>query len=168
MELADQIISEEKAKEMIGISNWREMSKNKIVDFINLIPNIDREVAMKAIEQFPAYANLSKEMVTQLYGLTQKALESNEQSNSASIKAYQSILDELGIILQKENISTEERQYVIDKMVEVADKISVKDIENKDLLDKWLRYGGTVASGLLVLGSVILGVKSGKFPNLKG
>ena len=166
--MSDQIITESEAKEILGVNNWREISKVKIMDFINLIPNMDREVAMKAIEQFPGFVSLSKEIVSQLYSLTEKALELNDTSNAEAIKAYQKILDDLSKLLDKDEISFEEKQWIIEKEIEVADKISVKDSENKDLLDKWLRYGGTVASGALLLGAVVLGVRTGKFPNLKG
>lgn len=53
-------------------------------------------------------------------------------------------------------------------MVEIADKISDKDTENKKFLDKIYKYGATIVSGVLILGAVILGVnvKSKQIPEL--
>ena len=53
-------------------------------------------------------------------------------------------------------------------MVEIADKISDKDTENKKFLDKIYKYGATIVCGVLILGAVILGVnvKSKQIPEL--
>lgn len=47
-------------------------------------------------------------------------------------------------------------------MIEIADKISVKDTENKAFIDKMVKYSTGFAIGALVLGAAILGV------NIKG
>ena len=65
-------------------------------------------------------------------------------------------------MLQQEYISVDERKYITEKMIEVADKVAVKDSENKEFIEKVIKYGGYVAAGALVLGAAILGV------NIKG
>lgn len=47
-------------------------------------------------------------------------------------------------------------------MIEIADKISVKDTENKAFIDQMAKYTVVCAIGVLVLGATILGV------NVKG
>ena len=37
-------MNEERLKKHLGINNWRELSKDKLYDFIRLSPNIDKEV----------------------------------------------------------------------------------------------------------------------------
>ena len=55
-------------------------------------------------------------------------------------------------------------------MILVTDRMVTKDTENKRLLDSLVKYGGSIATGALVLGAAILGVKSGniKIPKIKG
>ena len=55
-------------------------------------------------------------------------------------------------------------------MILVADRIAVKDTENKNYLDRIGKYGGSLALGALVLGAAVLGVKSGniEIPKIKG
>ena len=54
-------------------------------------------------------------------------------------------------------------------MIEVADRISAKDTENKEFLSGITKYGGHIIVSALVLGAVILGVnvKGVKIPTIK-
>lgn len=45
------------------------------MEFVSLIPNMDKEVAIKIIEQYPAFAKLSESMVIQLNKMCDTALE---------------------------------------------------------------------------------------------
>ena len=132
------------------------------MEFVSLIPNMDKEVAIKIIEQYPAFAKLSESMVTQLNKMCDTALEKNEESQRLTIQSYKQILDELSNQLHMEDISKEEREKITKQMIETADKISVKDTENKAFIDKMVKYSTGFAIGLVVLGAAILGV------NIKG
>ena len=54
-------------------------------------------------------------------------------------------------------------------MIEIADKIALKDTENKNFFSNMMKYRTSVIGGALLLGAVILGVnvKGTKIPNLK-
>ena len=54
-------------------------------------------------------------------------------------------------------------------MIEVAHKIATKDTENKEFLEKIIKYGGYVALGALAIGVTILGVnvRGKNIPKLK-
>ena len=132
------------------------------MEFVSLIPNMDKEVAIKIIEQYPAFAKLSESMVAQLNKMCAIALEKNEESQRLTIQAYKQILDELSNQLHMEDISKEEREKITKQMIEIADKISVKDTENKAFIDKMAKYSTGFAIGVVVLGAAILGV------NIKG
>ena len=126
------------------------------MEFVSLIPNMDKEVAIKIIEQYPAFAKLSESMVAQLNKMCDTALEKNEESQRLTIQAYKQILNELSNQLHMEDISKEEREKITKQMIEIADKISVKDTENKAFIDKIVKYGAGFAFGVLVLGVAIL------------
>lgn len=70
---------------------------------------------------------------------------------------------------KNENLSLEEKMEIIDKMITVADKISVKDSENKAFLNGIIKTVAPYATTALVLGITLLGVNSKgiKLPSLK-
>ena len=160
--MSKTLVSVEEVKNALKIDSFRNLSKDKIMEFVSLIPNMDKEVAIKIIEQYPAFAKLSESMVAQLNKMCDTALEKNEESQRLTIQVYKQILDELSNQLHMEDISKEEREKITKQMIEIADKISVKDTENKAFIDKMVKYSTGFAIGALVLGAAILGV------NIKG
>ena len=160
--MSKTLVSVEEVKNALKIDSFRNLSKDKIMEFVSLIPSMDKEVAIKIIEQYPAFAKLSESMVAQLNKMCDTALEKNEESQRLTIQAYKQILDELSNQLHMEDISKEDREKITKQMIEIADKISVKDTENKAFIDKMVKYSTGFAIGALVLGATILGV------NIKG
>ena len=48
--MSNIISSEAQLKETLGISTWRNLSKEKLFNFISMLPNVDSELAIKVIE----------------------------------------------------------------------------------------------------------------------
>ena len=137
--------------------------------FDSLIPNMDKDVAISIINQFPAYAESSRKLLEQFKNVCDKALENNKDSQKDAIMAYKKILDDLGEVLKKEEVTPLERSRITEQMLEVADRISAKDTENKQFIDNLVKYGTQLTAGALLLGAVILGVnvKGINLPKLK-
>ena len=163
------LISAAEVKKALNIESFRNMSKDKIIEFVSLIPNMDKDVAIKIIEQFPEYANFATNMITQLKSMCDNAIESNSESQKDVIEAYKKILDNLAELLNKEGITSEERADITDKMLVVADRISLKDTEYKAFLINAIKTVALYAGGVLLLAAAILGVntRGTKIPKLK-
>ena len=160
--MSKKIMSEEAVKKALAINSFREVSKEKIVDFISMIPNMDKDVAISIINQFPAYTEFATTSITVLKDMCDMALKNNESSQKDAIAAFRKTLDDFGEILKKDNISPEERKYITNGMLLIADKISEKDTENKNFLLDVLKYGTSILGGAIIIGATILGI------NIKG
>ena len=153
----NKMMSEQSVKDALGITDWRSLSKDKLMNFVSVLPQVDSEVAMKIIDQFPEVAKTSQEMVNCMKETCNTVLLENKNSSDQSMKAYQHILEDLSELLKKDNITTDDKKYFIEKMMQIADKISDKDKENKAFWGKLLNTLGGVALGTLVIGASILG-----------
>lgn len=164
-----QLVSEGNVKKALAIDNFRNLSKDKIMEFVSLIPHMDKDVAISIINQFPEYSKMAIEMISQLKAVSDEIIKENSDSQKETIAAYRKILDDLGELLKKDDISSEERSHITEKMIEIADKISAKDTENKDWLRSLLQNSSYILGGALLLGAVILGVnvKGHNIPTLK-
>ena len=167
--MAQQLVTAEQVKEALGIESFRNLSKDKVIEFVSLIPNMDKEVAMAVINQFPSYAEMAGGMIGKLDEMCDTAMAQAGDSQKESISAYKMILADLGELLKKDDITVEERDHITEKMILIADKIAAKDSEFKEFLINVLKTAAPVVGGALMLGAVILGVntKGTKIPSLK-
>ena len=167
--MAKYMATENEVKKALAIEDFRNISKDKIMEFVSAIPNMDKEVAIKIIEQFPSYAESANNMIAQLNTMCSNAMKENGESQKEVIEAYKKILDDLGELLKKDAITAEERTQITKQMIDIADRISAKDTENKEFLSGITKYGGQIIVSALVLGAVILGVnvKGVKIPTIK-
>ena len=167
--MAQHLVTADDVKKALNIDSFRNVSKDKLIEFVSLIPNMDKDVAMAIINQFPAYAEMAGGMIGMLDGMCDTAMNKASESQKESIAAYKIILSELGELLKKENITQEERDHITEQMILVADRISAKDSEFKAFLIEMVKSATPVIGGALILGAVILGVntKGNKIPMLK-
>jgi hypothetical protein len=56
------MMSEEKVLKKLDIVDFRHLTKDKVIKMASMLDKMDPEVAKKALEQFPEFANTTKEM----------------------------------------------------------------------------------------------------------
>ena len=61
--MAKYMATENDVKKALAIDSFRNISKDKIMEFVSAIPNMDKEVAIKIIEQFPSYSESANNMI---------------------------------------------------------------------------------------------------------
>lgn len=97
-------ISEQKALKLLNISDFRYLTKDKIVEFSSLLYRMDPEVAKKALEQIPEYVKLASEMVRTYKEVIDKMFEANAADTKAFYDACNGILSTLAAQLQNADI----------------------------------------------------------------
>ncbi len=166
--MVKKIQTEDAVKRALNIDSFRKLSKDKVIEFISLLPQMDREVAISIINQFPKYSSTVSEMVNQLKDVCDRIIKGNDSNMEAVIGAYQSILDDLGSLLKKEYLSAEDRDSITFQMICVADKIAAKDTENKQFLQAIGKYAVITVIGIASVLATVLGVnyKSTQLPSV--
>lgn len=150
-------LTEQKVLKKLGIPDFRHMTKDKIVAFATMLPKMDPEVAKKALEQFPEFAKTATEIVSYYKEMIEKGFDYNDKSINSFYLTCDAIIATLNEQLKDGNLSFEEKQIVIDKMIELAKMKADKDSENKhfisDVVGKvTLGLVGVVATVATVLG----------------
>ena len=150
-------LTEQKVLRKLDIEDFRHLTKDKIITMASMLDKMDPEVAKKALEQFPEFSNTAKEMLVGYKDTLDKGLESNKESVQSYYDSCKSIIDVSQKQLEDENLSFEERKYIIDKMLEVSKMMGEKDSENKNFIVKTLMVGGVVIVGVVGMLASTLG-----------
>lgn len=152
--MAKHLSTEQQVKDALMVDSFQNLSQEQIRKFVRMMPNIDKDVAIAIMSQFPAYTESASTVLTQLNVLCDRTMKSNDSSQIESINAYKKVLDDLSERLQKENLTFAEKQEITRDMIEIADRISKKDTENKIFLGKIL---AGVAIGACAVGAIVIG-----------
>ena len=112
-------LTEKQVLKKLDIPDFRHLSKDKIMTFFSMLPNMDPEVAKKAIEQFPTYASTVKDIVIEYKDFLDKALSDNAESVQAYYAVCNSILEALSKMLEQNDLTFDEKKYIIEQMIKL-------------------------------------------------
>lgn len=151
------MMNEKKVLKKLNIIDFKHLTKDKVITMASMLDKMDPEVAKKALEQFPEFANTAKDILSDYKETLDKGLEANDESIKKVYATYTAIIESLQKELEKENLTFDERKYIIEQMKEIADKVAKKDTENKRFILKLCKIGGVVVLGCLALLLTALG-----------
>ncbi|MEI5585057.1 MULTISPECIES: hypothetical protein [unclassified Agromyces] len=151
--------NEEEIKKALGIESWRNLSKDKMIRFAAMMPAMDTDVALKIIEQFPVFKDFAMDAVDAMENAHSSTLSANKQSQKHVHRAFQEIRAILRGELSRDDLSWEEKKYLIEQIQETGRLEFQKDSENKQFLDGVLGKVLLGAGAALALGVVFVGGK---------
>lgn len=158
--MAKELLSSEAVLERIGATSFRNISKDQLIAFVSAIPEMDKDIAIKCIEQFPAFKDYAATMVTQLQSMLSDVVADNKTSRQSAVDAYNMILNGLANKLSLPDLSLAEYNQITHDMVEVADKIATIDAQNKRFLETLTKAGTALVGFALTVGGALLGLKT--------
>lgn len=154
-------LTEKQVLKKLDIPDFRHLSKDKIMTFFSMLPNMDPEVAKKALEQFPTYASTVKEIVSEYRGFLDKALADNAESVQSYYTICRSIFNTLSEMLEQDGLSIEEKKYIIEQVLEVESHMNKKDTENKKHQLKIIGWASLLIVAFIGGLAAVLGANSG-------
>ena len=112
----NRTLNEQKVLKKLDIPDFRHLTKDKIIAFASLLPQMDTEVAKKALEQFPNFASTSLEVMREYKSILENAIVSNSETTKASIDMYNQVMISLQKMVDDENLTFDERVYILEHM----------------------------------------------------
>lgn len=79
-EITQRYVSEKLVKKALDIELFRNLSKDKIMEFASLISYLDKDVAIAIINQFPVYVDFGKATIEKYSQICKDILERNRES----------------------------------------------------------------------------------------
>ena len=125
-------LTEAKVLRKLGIPDFRHLTKDKVVSFVSMLPQMDPDVAKHALEQFPAFTETSLAIVGCLKDSLGTIVSGNAENMAEFNARCQGALSALEMELKREDLTDEGRKLVIDGIMGIIYAISQKDSENKE------------------------------------
>jgi len=157
--MSNKVVTEKQALGILGISNFAQMTNDKINQFAALSPNMSPEVVKAAIEQFPDYREMAQNLAAEYKESVDKLVSSNNESMNNLYATCDKILSSLQDELKNDNLTSADRERIEDKMIEIAHILSEKDTGNKNFLATLAGFAVGAVGLVLGVGGLILGIK---------
>lgn len=152
-----KILTEEKVLKKLNIPDFRHLTKDKVITMASMLDKMDPEVAKKAIEQFPDFSLTAKDMLGDYKQELIKVIESSDESVKSYYNNCNMIIESLQKELEKENLTFDERKYIIEQMLYISDNIKEKDTEHKKFLTILATVAGATIVGVVAVLASTLG-----------
>lgn len=151
------MLTEQEVLKKLDIPDFRCITKDKIMAFASMIQYMDPEVAKKVIEQFPEFGKMVLGVFEGYKNLIKDSLDKNSEGSKQCFEIYNETLETLKVSLTQENLTFAEKQYYVEKMMEINQMAQRKDSENKQFYWKVISSGAVFAVSVLGMGASILG-----------
>lgn len=152
-------LSEVEVLEKLDIPDFRHMSKDKIMTFCSMLPDMNPEVARMAFERFPDFVKMSSDIMSCYKEQVGAVLKDNTANMKAFNDSCDTIINALNSLLQQKRIKRKERKYIIDNMMQLLQMKADKDQDNKEWLSNIIITVGSVAVTIVGVAGAILGLK---------
>lgn len=152
-------VNESAVKRKLGIPNWRNLSKDKVLKFAAAMPEMATEVRLKLIEQFPAFKDLGKADIAAVTEAHKSTLAANENSQNHFYKASQDQRDALQADLGRDDLSWAQREALHDRFDRNVQRVGEKDSENKQFMGAGMKMVAAAGAAALGFGVVFAGGK---------
>ncbi|MBA8947057.1 hypothetical protein ACWDY7_23315 [Streptomyces calvus] len=150
-------LNESAVKRKLGIPNWRNLSKDKVLKFAAAMPEMATEARLRLIEQFPAFKDLGKANIDAVAEAHRSTLAANENSQNHFYKAAQDQRDALQADLARDDLSEAQRESLHDRLERNVGRVFEKDSESKQFQGAGMKLVAATGVAALALSVAFVG-----------
>ena len=154
-----KIVDEQQLMNELGIENWNQLSKDKFISYLKLIPSTDPEIIKLTIKELPKFADLAKSAIGSIKEVGNEALKGNKENLENFNKQFDIVLESLRECLKDGELTFDEKTYIINQMREILDLSSKKDKENKNFILHILYAIGVFLLTIFISLLTVIGIK---------
>ncbi|REE02276.1 hypothetical protein [Citricoccus muralis] len=152
--------NEVEVKKALGIDSFRNLSKDNVLRFAAMMSDMDTEVALKIIEQFPAFKEFATDAISEMRRVHDSALEANNKNQLEVHALFNRIAKTIERELDRPELTFDQRRELTDQLMELARMAYQKDSENKKFILELARTATLGIGALVGVGAAILGAKA--------
>ena len=149
--------SEDAVKQALGIETWRNLSKANVMRFAALMPDMDREVMLGIVAQFPAFTRFATKTLAGLGDAAQSTRESNDASEARLGEGRAHLRETIDRELARDDLSMDDRKYWVDQLQKNLADQGQDNARNRTFVVEVLNRQTAVAGVALIAALVFVG-----------
>lgn len=151
-----------------GYDDGRNIKMKDMVGMFSALNELEPEVAMKAIEQFPEMAKTTVTMAKQFCEVSLDALKKHQESSKDTLLFLRERATFIENLVNAGIANEEDRRYFIDKLMELSQMAVEVHKSDQNFILKFISENGVYVLGMVALTAITLGVNAKfRLPDLK-
>ena len=144
----NKLMDESKVKQVLKIDSFDETDSKKASKFVNMLSKVDKNVAIKGLEQSGKVALAMKDTLVEYYKSINNVVKSADDSMKSVNDNYKNVIQALIKKLDNKDISSDDSKYIIDKILEIQKLQSEENEKHRNFLLKALGFAAIFFLGL--------------------
>lgn len=149
-------LSEKEVLKKLNIKNFRQLSKDHVIEMASLLDEMSPEVAKKALSQFPNFAQMTQKSVDEFQQRVDRIVESNDKALMTAMESIQETINILQEQLKDPDLTFEQKMIIMSWVDKCHDRLDSLEARNKNWLAGVVTVAGSVALGGAAVGAFIL------------
>ena len=112
--------NEEAVRSALGITSFRELSKDKMLAFAASMPDMAKEVRMKLIDQIPGFQKFALDAVSAVERVFTETMSNDDRRSERIHESLADVREAITSQLQRDDISEEHAAFLTAKLMETA------------------------------------------------
>lgn len=153
-------IDEQRALQKLNVGSFREVTKDRLVELMSMIPDMSPEVAKKALEQIPNFTTNTVTILGELKDSLMTTITSEDKALEAVTQSRLIAIEKLGELLENESLSFDQKMTVVENINTLCDKNSQDYEKHQNFLSE--SYRSLLCVGALFIAGTLslLGLKT--------
>jgi hypothetical protein len=151
----------EQIKDLLGISDFRELGVRHAVQLADMIPDMDKEVRLKVIEQLPELVRFAVEAISSAVRAQEAVVGSSDQSRELVHRTCQEVIGVYAEQLRRDDLDPETRRDLYERLERAVIVEFAADAAHKRLLSDTHKRTLMVVGGVVVVVALAVGVRVG-------
>ena len=151
-------LSEQKVLKQLGIDNFRQLSKKKVLKLASMIHKMDPEVAKKALEQFPDFEKTALDVLKKYHDSFERIITSSEKLSDTAFASHEHEIVILENELNTKELSFEERMIILDRISNA--NAAIREMRKEIMHERMVAFAsmGMAVITTIVASAAVLGV----------
>ena len=145
-------LTEDKILKKLDIPDFQHITPDKLARFTSMIPKMDPEVAKKALEQFPEFAQNAVNIMGYLKDSIDNAINGDDAETQQIFKLCDDMIKSLEKLREREDITFDERSLISNQIMEIVKIMQDTKSQNQ----KWkLALTGILTTAAIAITSIL-------------
>ncbi|MET3944168.1 hypothetical protein [Corynebacterium mucifaciens] len=154
MARTQKIVTAEDAKKKLGITSFRELSGEKVIELLNNMGGMDPETRKLIIAQFPSIRDFGNRAIDALDGAQSKVQDADSAEAHQVHQGWTEVRETLKEELKRDGLSESMRAFILEELIETADRQEQVLQKSRSARKEILEWAKVAVGGVITVGAV--------------